>query len=66
MHCHLTEQLFREIGGYFGNFCRSISSISEERYSYQAVYLSYTSVEPHYFCKAYVYLALTSYTLLTH
>ena len=63
---HLGEQLFREIGGYFENFSGSIGSISEETYSQQAVYLPYTSVEPLYFCKAYVYLALTSYIILAH
>ena len=40
---HLGEQLFREIGGYFENFSGSVSRISEETYSQQAVYLSYTS-----------------------
>ena len=39
---HLSEQLFRTVGGYFANFSRSVSSISEETYSQQAVYLSYT------------------------
>jgi hypothetical protein len=39
---HLGEQLFREIGGYFENFSGSVSRISEETYSQQAVYLSYT------------------------
>ena len=39
---HLGEQLFREIGGYFENVSGSVSMISEETYSQQAVYLSYT------------------------
>jgi hypothetical protein len=38
----LGEQLFRKIGGYFENFSGSVSRISEETYSQQAVYLSYT------------------------
>ena len=41
---HLSEQLFRAIGGYFANFSGSVSRISEETYSQQAVYLSYTPV----------------------
>ncbi|MFT5334288.1 MAG: hypothetical protein ACI9GB_002195 [Halioglobus sp.] len=40
---HLSEQIFRAIGGYFANFSSSINRISEEIYSRQAVYLSYTS-----------------------
>ena len=40
---HLSEQLSREIGGYFENFSDSVSRISEETYYQQAVYLSYTS-----------------------
>jgi hypothetical protein len=40
---HLSEQLFRAIGGYFAKSSRSVGSISEETYSQQAVYLSYTS-----------------------
>ena len=63
---HLGEQLFRVTGGCFANFSRSVGSISEETNSQQAVYLPYTSVEPLYFCKAYVYLALTSYILSAH
>jgi hypothetical protein len=63
---HLSEQLFSAIGDYFANLSRSVGSISEETYSQQALYLPYTSVEPPYFCKAYVYLALTSYILFTH
>ena len=39
---HLSEQLFRGIGGYFENFSGSVSRISEETYSQQAVYVSYT------------------------
>jgi Zn-dependent protease with chaperone function len=42
LHGHLSEQLFRTIGNYFANFSRSVGSISEEIYSQQAVYLSYT------------------------
>jgi hypothetical protein len=40
---HLSEQLFRAIGGYFENFYSSLGRISEKIYSQQAVYLSYTS-----------------------
>ena len=43
LHGHLSEQLFRAIGGYFANFSRSVARISEKTYSQQAVYLSYTS-----------------------
>ena len=39
---HLSQQRLRPIGGYFENFYRSVGSISEEIYSQQAVYLSYT------------------------
>ena len=39
---HLSEQLFRAVGGYVANFSRSIGSISEEIYSQLAAYLSYT------------------------
>jgi len=46
LHGHLSEQLFRAIGDYFANFSSSVGSISEETYSRQAVYFSYTSV--HY------------------
>ena len=42
LHDHLSEELFKAIGGYFANFSRSVGSISEEIYSRQAVYLSYT------------------------
>ncbi len=46
MNCrdHLSEQLFRAVGGYFANFSSSVGSISEEIYSQQAVYLSYTHI----------------------
>ena len=40
---HLSEQLSSGIGGYFENFSSSVSRISEETYSQQAVDLSYTS-----------------------
>ena len=39
---HLSEHFFRAIGGYFPNFCSSVGSASEETYSQQAVYASYT------------------------
>jgi len=39
---HLSEQLFRAIVGYFKNFSSSGTRISEETYSQQAVYFSYT------------------------
>ena len=39
---HLGEPLFGATGGYFANFSGSVSSISEETYSQQAVYLPYT------------------------
>jgi hypothetical protein len=39
---HLSEQLFRAIGGCFENFSRSVGSISQGTYSQQAVYFSYT------------------------
>ena len=39
---YLSEQTFRAIGGYFANFSRSVGRISEETYSQQAVYFSYT------------------------
>ena len=42
LHGHLSEQLFRAVGGYFANFSSSVSRISKEIYSRQAVYLSYT------------------------
>ncbi len=43
LHDQLSEQFFRPAGGYFANFSSSVGSISEETYSQQAVYLSYTS-----------------------
>ena len=42
LHDHLSEYFFRAIDGYFANFSSSVGSISEEIYSRQAVYLSYT------------------------
>jgi len=42
LHDQLSEQFFRPAGGYFANFSSSVGSISEETYSQQAVYLSYT------------------------
>jgi len=39
---HRSQQRLRPIGGYFENFYSSVSRISEEIYSQQAVYLSYT------------------------
>jgi hypothetical protein len=39
---HLSEQFFRPAGGYFANFSSSVGSTSEEIYSRQAVYFSYT------------------------
>jgi len=42
LHGHLSEKLFRAIGNYFANFSSSVGSISEEIYSRQAVYSSYT------------------------
>ena len=43
LHDHLSELLFRAVGGYVANFSSSVSRISEKSYSQQAVYLSYTS-----------------------
>ena len=43
LHDHLSEKLSRAIGNYVANFSSSVSRISEETYSQQAVYLSYTS-----------------------
>jgi hypothetical protein len=40
---HLSQQLFRAVGGYVANFSSSVGSISKESYSQRAVYLSYTS-----------------------
>jgi hypothetical protein len=45
LHGHLNEKLFRAIGNCFENLSSSVGSISEEIYSRQAVYLSYTSKE---------------------
>jgi hypothetical protein len=42
LHGHLNEKLFRAIGNCFENLSSSVGSISEEIYSRQAVYLSYT------------------------
>jgi len=44
LHGHLNEKLFRAIGNCFENLSSSVGSISEEIYSRQAVYLSYTLV----------------------
>ena len=38
----LSEPFFRPAGGYVANFSRSVSSNSEEIYSRQALYSSYT------------------------
>ena len=43
LHGHLSEQLFSAIVDYFANFPSSVGSVSEEIYSLQAVYFSYTS-----------------------
>jgi hypothetical protein len=43
LHDQLSEQFFRPAGGYFANFSSSVGSTSEEIYSQQAVYFSYTS-----------------------
>ena len=42
LHGHLSEQLFSAIVDYFANFSSSVGSVSEEIYSLQAVYFSYT------------------------
>lgn len=42
LHGHLREQLFSAIVDYFANFSSSVGSVSEEIYSLQAVYFSYT------------------------
>jgi hypothetical protein len=39
---HLTEQLFRAVGGHVANFSSSVGGSSEKTYCQQAVYLSYT------------------------
>ena len=38
----LSEPFFRPAGGYVANFSRSVDSNSEEIYSQQALYSSYT------------------------
>ena len=43
---HFSQQRLRPIGGYFENFYSSVSRISEETYSQQAVYLSCTYSPP--------------------
>jgi len=43
LHGHLSDQLFSAIVDYFANFSSSVGSVSEEIYSLQAVYFSYTS-----------------------
>jgi hypothetical protein len=43
LHGHLSEQLFSAIVDCFANFSSSVGSVSEEIYSLQAVYFSYTS-----------------------
>ena len=49
LHGHLSEQLFRAVGGYFADVSSSAGSISQEPDSQQAVYLSYTS--DLFFCR---------------
>ena len=44
LHDHLSEQLFSAIVDCFANFSSSVGSVSEEIYSLQAVYFSYTSL----------------------
>jgi hypothetical protein len=44
LHGHLSEQLFRAVGGYVANFSRSVRGISQQIYYQQAIYLSYTYV----------------------
>ena len=44
LHGHLSEQLFSAIVDYFANFSSSVGSVSEEIYSLQAVYFSYTYI----------------------
>jgi len=41
----LSEQFFRPAGGYFANFSSSVGSNSEEIYSRQVLYSSYTSLQ---------------------
>jgi hypothetical protein len=43
LHDQLSEQFFRPAGGYFANFSSSVGCISEEIYSRQVLYSSYTS-----------------------
>ena len=45
LHGHLSEQLFSAIVDCFANFSSSVGSVSEEIYSLQAVYFSYTSYD---------------------
>jgi hypothetical protein len=42
LHGHLSEQLFSAVVDCFANFSSSVGSVSEEIYSLQAVYFSYT------------------------
>ena len=42
---HLSEQIFRAVGGYVSNFSSSVSRISKETHAQQAVYLPHTSRE---------------------
>lgn len=44
LHDQLSEQFFRLAGGYFANFSSSVGSNSEEIYSRQALYSSYTFI----------------------
>ena len=53
LHGHLSEQLFSAIVDCFANFSSSVGSVSEEIYSVQAVYFSYTSEELVRDCGAY-------------
>ena len=46
LHDQLSEQFFRPAGGYFANFSSSVGSNSEEIYSRQAFYSSYTLSGP--------------------
>ena len=43
LHDQLSEPFFRPAGGYVANFSRSVDSNSEEIYSRQVLYSSYTS-----------------------
>ena len=51
---HLSEQLFSAIVDCFANFSSSVGSVSEEIYSLQAVYFSYTYMEVCGRCGGYV------------